>query len=107
MWNKLSFIFVTFVSSTILVPSIHFFLYLATVFSFPFILTFCDIVSGVESINNIPEALVYNHINASLGRATVEARAEFISFYKVMSLIISLFLGIINAISLTRWLFSF
>ena len=90
------------INSTIFVPSIHFFLYLGTVFTFPFLMTFFDILSGVETIDNISEVFTNNHINAYLGRSPVEAREAFISFYKVISLLASLFLGIVNAISFTR-----
>jgi hypothetical protein len=105
MWNKLSFIFVTIITSSI--PSVHFCSYLFTLYTSPFICSFYDIVFLGESIDNISELFVKNHINVILGNLSVEDRALWISTYKVLSLIISVVLGLIYAQTITIWLFSF
>lgn len=107
MWNKLSFIFVTLITSSITIPSIHFFLYLATIFFFPFGGTFYDIVFSGESIDNISELFVSNQINVSLGNLSPEDRALWISLYKVLSLIYAVIAGLFIAVDFVTWLFSF
>lgn len=107
MWNKLSFIFVTIITSSITIPSVHFFMYLATVFCSPLLFTFFDIVFDGESIVNISELFANNNINKVLGNLSVEDRALCISLYKVLSLIGAVLAGLTYALVFTMWLFSF
>lgn len=107
MWNKLAFIFVTVITSSITIPSVHIFMYFFTIFCSPFVGTFYDIIFFGESIDNISELFANNYINVSLGRLTVEDRALWISLYKVVSSITSVIVGLLFSIQFVMWLFSF